>query len=315
MSAAPTPHASAQAHSGEMLSLNCAAIEWALSQDVSSASASRLLIEIARYSTGGRCARTQRDLSAACKLSERQTRTLLAALVADGAVKRHRNGGTGAGRSPDSFELVGYMELSAICRQPAIPADSQNGNRQSLPEAEPCNGQSSPLAGEQPAMDDRKKLPLGATGNTAPTPPSITTTLSEQDNPDRPELVLDGGLGETKPKRSKPAGRKRPRREKFYATEETMPTAPNAEMGAYAASKHLLNGTREEQFGKFRRWHIREGTLIASLEQRWETWVDNWAKNNPQKPMGSAPAGCIVTGRNPDGSPIYGRDRSRDRYS
>lgn len=67
----PTP-----VHSVVMHPLTCAAISWALDQDVSSASASRLLIEIARRSHGGRCAATQKALGEACKLSERQTRTL-----------------------------------------------------------------------------------------------------------------------------------------------------------------------------------------------------------------------------------------------
>ena len=83
-----------------------------------------------------------------------------------------------------------------------------------------------------------------------------------------------------------------------------MPAEPNAEMGAYAAAKHLVNGTREAEYGKFRRYHIRAQTLISSLEQRWETWVDNWAKSNPIPPSGGKP-GYREIGLGPDGKMRY----------
>ena len=123
-------------------------------------------------------------------------------------------------------------------------------------------------------------------------------------------------FGEAKPKRKSAGTRRRPKREKFYASEETMPHEPNEAMAEYAAAKHLINGTRAEQFGKFRRWHIRQQTLIASLEGRWEPWVDNWAKDNPVRPSGAgtAPPGYTFAGIGPDGKPRYNKDHRTNVY-
>lgn len=308
---------------GDADGMNCSAVAWALSQDVSSASASRLLIEIARHSVGGRCAATQIALGSACKLSERQTRTLLASLVADKAIERTRQGGEGKGRAPDLYVLRGYVEDCA-CEQPAISAASHEATGNDAHIAATGNGQSSPEAMEQPAIDDRKNLPVEATGNSAPTPP-IRTTSAVEDNLQTPEPDVERGLGgglfgdapqeSAPPKAKKPKGAsRRPRREKFYATEEAMPAEPNAEMAAYAASKHLVNGTRAEQFGKFCRYHIRNRTLIASLEGRWETWVDNWAKSNPPRPDGAVPVGYKLAGIGADGKARYVKDHRTNVY-
>lgn len=281
------------------------AIMWALEQDVSSASASRLLIEIARRSVGGKCAERQTVLAAACKLSERQTRTLIASLVADKAIMRTRQGGSGAGRLADVYTLQGYVEI----KQPAVLTDSQEATGNDVHIGATGNRQSSPEAGGQPAKSERQSLPEGATGNSAPTPP-IRTTSPVEANLQAPELEANGGLGgelfgDAPPAPKKPRGTaRRPKREKFYATEETMPEAPNAEMTSYATSKKLINGTCGEQFGKFRRYHIRKRTLIASLEQRWETWVDNWAKENPPRADG-APPGYKLAGIGDDGKARY----------
>lgn len=302
---------------GDADGMNCSAVAWALAQDVSSASASRLLIEIARHSVGGRCATTQIALGGACKLSERQTRTLLASLVADKAIERTRQGGEGKGRAPDLYVLRGYIEDRA-CEQPAVSADSHDATGNDAHIEATGNGQSSPEAMVQPAIDDRKKLPVGATGNSAPTP-SIRTTSSVEDNLQAPEPSVEGGLGDlfdppaapTKPKRG--GTKRRPRQAKFYATDESMPTEPNEAMGEYAASKHLVNGTRESEFGKFRRYHIRERSLIKSIEQRWETWVDNWAERNPKRPDGVQP-GYKLAGFGADGKARYVKDHRTNVY-
>ncbi|MEG7603080.1 hypothetical protein, partial [Listeria monocytogenes] len=82
-------------------------------------------------------------------------------------------------------------------------------------------------------------------------------------------LFADAPPAPETPKAKKPqTAPRRPRREKFYATDESMPHEPNAAMCEYAASKHLVNGTREAEFGKFRRYHISERSLIKSLEMR-----------------------------------------------
>lgn len=301
---------------GDADGMNCSAVAWALAQDVSSASASRLLIEIARHSVGGRCAATQLALGGACKLSERQTRTLLALLVADKAIERTRQGGEGKGRAPDLYVLRGYVEDRA-CEQPATSADSHKATGSGAHIAATGKGQFSPEATEQPAIDDRKNLPVGATGNSAPTPP-IRTTSSVEDNLQAPEPRFEGGLGDLfeAPKVSakpKAGTKRRPRQAKFYATDESMPAEPNAAMSEYAASKHLVNGTRESEFGKFRRYHIRERSLIKSLEQRWETWVDNWADRNPKRPDGAQP-GYKLAGFGADGKARYVKDHRTNVY-
>lgn len=290
------------------------AIMWALEQDVSSASASRLLIEIARRSVGGKCSERQTVLATACKLSERQTRTLIASLVADKAITRTRQGGSGAGRLADVYELQGYVEI----KQPAVLSGSQDATGSDTHIAAGGNRQSSPEAVEQPALSDRKTLPEGATGNSAPTPP-IRTTSSVEDNLPAPEPSVEGGLGDlfdppaapTKPKRG--GTKRRPRQAKFYATDESMPAEPNDAMCEYAASKHLVNGTRESEFGKFRRYHIRERSLIKSIEQRWETWVDNWAERNPKRPDGVQP-GYKLAGFGADGKARYVKDHRTNVY-
>lgn len=309
MSNLQRPSPSPEGHHGEMSSFNCAAVQWALSQNVSSASSSRLLIEIARNSVGGKCAATQRTLGEACKLSERQTRTLLASLVADKAITRSRQGGSGAGRLADVYELQGYVEI----KQPAILAGSHEATGTVAQIATQDDRQSSPVAIEF----DRKSLPEGATGNAAPTPP-IRTTSTLEDNLQPTEPSFDRGLGdlfepEAKPKPKRAGTTRRPRQEKFYATEDSMPTEPNGPMGEYAASKHLVNGTRAVEFGKFRRYHIRERSLIKSLEQRWETWVDNWANRNPIAPEGAAPKGYKIE-IGPNGQKRFVQDLSQNFY-
>lgn len=303
---------------GESGEMNCAAIAWALAQDVYSASAGRLLIEIARRSIGGHCVSTQIDLGLACKLSERQTRTLLASLTADGFVKRTRQGGAGKGRAPDRYELLGYVE--AACEQPAIFAGSHDATGSERQIEVTGNGQSSPEAALATGSFDRQSSPDEATGNSAPTPP-IRTTTTVEDNPSPSEPSFEGGVGgelftptEAPPAKAKTGTKRRPRRTKFYATEETMPLEPNEAMREYAMGKHMFNGNLAEQFGKFRRYHIRERSLIASLEQRWETWADNWGDRNPKRPDGAAPKGFKSLGVGPDGKERWARNHRQNVY-
>lgn len=84
---------------------------------------------------------------------------------------------------------------------------------------------------------------------------------------------LFGAEAPTKPAKGT---KRRPKRDAFRASEETMPRQPSEVMVAFAKSKGMINGTIPEQYGRFRVWHIRKSTVIASLEQRWETWVNNW---------------------------------------
>jgi hypothetical protein len=149
-------------------------------------------------------------------------------------------------------------------------------------------------------------------------PPNNTNSLVEA-NHQPPEPSFEGGLGElfdadrsaSKPRRQ---SKRRPKREKFYASEDTMPLEPNEAMSDYAAERHLLNGERAIQFGKFRRYHISNRTLIASLEQRWETWVDNWAKSNRPVSANGVPKGFRFAGVGADGHPRYVKDQRSNVY-
>lgn len=152
-------------------------------------------------------------------------------------------------------------------------------------------------------------------------PPNNTTSVEEGSKPSNTEDVVDRGPGgelfaladEGKPQRRRQGTKRRPKRVAFGATEETMPQTPTPEAEKYALDKKLRNGTLAEQWAKFRRYHIREGSLIKSLEQRWETWVDNWARDNAPK-AGAAPKGYKFAGTGPDGKPIYNRDHSQNFY-
>lgn len=148
-------------------------------------------------------------------------------------------------------------------------------------------------------------------------PPNNITPLVEA-NYQPSEPSFEGGLGELfdEPPAPKPrrASKRRPKREKFYASEDTMPAEPNEAMCEYAAERHLLNGERAIQFGKFRRYHITNRTLIASLEQRWETWVDNWAKSNRPVGANGAPKGLRFAGVGADGRARYVKDQRANVY-
>lgn len=146
-------------------------------------------------------------------------------------------------------------------------------------------------------------------------------------NSDREESSLEGGLGgglfgaappaaapTPAPTSAKAKPKRRARREKFYAAEATMPAEPNPAMVEYAAAKGMRNGTLAEQHRKFRGWHIRAQTLIACLEQRWETWVDNWSRTNPMRPEGGAPAGYRLGGIGPDGKQRYLKIQTNNVY-
>lgn len=155
-----------------------------------------------------------------------------------------------------------------------------------------------------------------ATGgrNIPPLEPPIRTTSNSETLSETPELRGVGGDLFAKPATAKCKGTKRrPKRAKFYAAEDNMLAEPNEAMREYAASKGMINGTLAEQFGKFRRWHIRERTLIACIEQRWETWADNWGDRNPKRSDG-APAGYKLAGVGADGKARYVKDQRTNVY-
>lgn len=155
-----------------------------------------------------------------------------------------------------------------------------------------------------------------------PTPPLVIRTQKEDTelNPETPKLEGDRGLGkegfahdgeaEPEPKRI----RKRKPLPEFTASDKTLPRELTEEMKAIAGERKMINGTRDQEFRDWRRWHIEHQTVMKSANLSWLTWAKNWAKQNPPSRAG-VPAGYIITGHKPDGTPVYSRDHSLDRYS
>jgi hypothetical protein len=315
--------------------MHCHLLAWAAAQKKLSPHLQGVLVRIVvLMESDGTLAWTQAAIAEAIGVSERQTRAAVAALVEAQALTRKRRGGIGAGRVCDVLSAnmahVATGDVAPVAEQPATSCMSASGGMS--PEATGDN--------EQPATGGMSPLSL-ATGDVAPVEiaPRVSkeharvcaetlnlNTSTSEINPETPELVVERGVGrdlfgagETKPAtptRTKPASagtKRRPKREKFYASEATMLGAPNEAMCEYAAQRHLLNGERAIQFGKFRRYHIDNGTLIASIEQRWETWVDNWAKSNSPRADG-ARKGVTFVGIGPDGHPRYVKNQRANVY-
>lgn len=273
--------------------MNCEAVKWARAQNVRSASAGRLLIEIAALSEDGQCSRTQAELGRLCKLSERQTRTLIAQLAEDGVIRRTRVGGTGKGRAPDVYELVGFEAT----RQPAIVAASVPAKIAGSPEATGNNKQVAatgnrqelPVAPKATGEDCRTTLPVAATGNAPPRTPYKNITLPLELNPETPELDGEGGAGGAPKRRAKP---------KFTATDATMPSEPSAKMREFASGKGFVNGSVDRMFEQWRNHHIAKGTVLADADASFRTWVGNqidWGKG-PAQSSNAPPVGRVERG-------------------
>lgn len=245
-------------------------------------------------------------------------------------------------RAARKLEALGLIEREAQPGKPMIYGRGRNldvtpssnihvsGNVDVTPPAPTRNVDVTPLdvVSTAPKQTTTHMVVTDVTGtrNIPPQTPlyNITPISKVSSNLESPETSLERGLGRglfgepaeaaaAKPNRAK-APPKRRRREKFYATEASMPAEPNPAMLEYAAAKGMRNGTLAEQHSKFRRWHIREQTLIACIEQRWETWVDNWAKSNPVRPSGECPPGYKLGGIGPDGKQRYLKDQRNNVY-
>lgn len=277
-----TPHAAEEGDDGWM---NCAAVDWARRQDVRSASAGRLLIEIAAEQKDGRCSLSQVELGRRCKLAERQTRTILRQLEEDGFVARARHGGEGKGRAPDSYVLVGF-------RQPAMIAESHDttgnetqveatGNRQIMPVAWGGNRQpEAPYEGATGNLD-RQSLPIAATGNSAPTPPNIiTTTSTSQDNPPPTELGGDGVFALTSSDAPKRAGSNR-------GSRMVPGWRPSQASIDYATDRGIINGWCEATLENFVDYWLGvpgQRGIKSDWEATWRNEVRKEQRDQRHKP-------------------------------
>lgn len=128
------------------------AVAWAIVMQAGGPSAKAVLMAIANYANEyGECWASQETLAEGAELKTRQLRTILSQLVERGLLERERRGGEGRGRQTDMIRLR-MRELPAILTAKRRPSDTDNSNRQSLPEA--SNRQNLP-----PAIEG------GATGN------------------------------------------------------------------------------------------------------------------------------------------------------
>lgn len=144
------------------------------------------------------------------------------------------------------------------------------------------------VSAKQSSKINERNIQVTATPEIPPTPPINNNSLSEsRANPETPVFELEGGLGETKPKRTRAAKPKR------TATEETMPTAMSDTMRENATKAGYLNGSGEALFRNWRDFHIGKGTLIANHEASFRTWIGNAPRyGNPppsQKPQQARP--------------------------
>ena len=147
--------------------------------------------------------------------------------------------------------------------------------------------------------------------NPPPHPPNNTNSLFE-DNHQPSEPSFEGGLGELfgdeRPKRVR-----RKQAAKFVASDETLPPQLTPEMREIAIEARLINGTCDQQFAQWRRWHIRERTVMTYPARSWQTWVNNWAKRN-QPSVDGVPRGYKLAGYGPDGAARYVKDQRANVY-
>lgn len=152
--------------------MNCAAVEWALAQEVESSSAKFLLVAIAsRIENGVLCA-SQAELGRIVKLTDRSVRTALKALEQGGFIKRTPNPGKGAGRTADTISL-GQPEAQA---EPTQPEKSSTGKTTQAETTSPATGKA--------VRTKRISVPQQPEMFSAPQPEIVTAEFV--DNPPAP---------------------------------------------------------------------------------------------------------------------------------
>jgi DNA-binding transcriptional regulator YhcF (GntR family) len=171
---------------------------------------------------------------------------------------------------------------------------------------------SSASEGETTTTDMAVTVAAGTRNSPPPHPPNNTNSLSE-DNHQPSEPNFEGGLGELFGDEPRPKRIRRKQAPKFVASDETLPAQLTPEMREIATEARLINGTCDQQFAQWRRWHIREKTVMSYPARSWQTWVNNWAKRNPPGVDG-VPRGYKLAGYGPDGAARYVKDQRANVY-
>lgn len=173
--------------------MNCAAVEWALAQNVRPSSVKFVLVAIAGRTIDGVLQASQAELAHIVGLTDRSVRAALKALEAEGYIERKSNPGKGKGRLADTIHWrqpeTGQPENSSAGkdRQPEKSASGKNrGNRKPVPH------QPEKSSGEQPETVsaravDNSDAHIKHAHTRAEPPSNITTTL--EDYPETVELA------------------------------------------------------------------------------------------------------------------------------
>lgn len=228
---------------------------------------------------------TQKEIAAAIRMSERQTRAAIADLVKGGVIERKRRGGVGAGRVCDVLQAkTATGATPPLAMQPATDAISDSGDM--TPEAtgdkaQPATGGTSPLSqpasvdsGESPPVDSDPRACIEHASARAEA--NLKNTTSSEDNLQTPETRGSGGFELDGDPSDTPKRVQRKRHQKFVATGETLPAEITDAMRTIATEAGLVNGTCEAQFNQWRRYHIENETVMTFVNRSWQTWVNNW---------------------------------------
>lgn len=213
---------------------------------------------------------TQARLAAHTGFSLRQIGTLLKALETAGILTRERRGGAGTGRLPDRHTL-----------NPAALRIAESPNAQceevadcALPIAD-CPAPKTPRAATTAQIPPIADCPVSADAQNPPYDNNSTPLANLQ-----PQLLVEGGVGETKPDfaLTPPGRRTREPKPAKRASEASMPKAMTARMRADANAAGKLNGTGEAEFARWRDHHLTKATEIADHEASFRTWLRNAEK-------------------------------------
>jgi hypothetical protein len=183
--------------------MNCAAVEWALSQTAPSSSAKLLLIAIASRIENGVLQASQAELGRIVQMTDRSVRTALKLLQDKGLITRTPNAGSGAGRLPDTIalgqperqpETVEQAEGFAACKiaQPekvsVATGKSVRSNRKSVPQQPEKSATKQPEILDAEFVDNPPRVSESTGAHAETLTLNITTSESY---PERLELVSE----------------------------------------------------------------------------------------------------------------------------
>lgn len=156
---------------------------------------------------------TQKEIAAAIRMSERQTRAAIADLVKAGVIERKRRGGVGAGRVCDVLSaILATGAIPPLATQPAGEATCDNGDmppEATGEKAQPATGDNPPVSqqasvdsGGRPPVDSVSRARIEHAGARAEA--NLKNTTSSENNLQTPEseFTLHGGEAEPRPKRA-----------------------------------------------------------------------------------------------------------------